>query len=72
MQIDYVTAQYVTLQGQQQTLSFARGASLGDMQKDLCSAFGKYYPFIEAQSQFVESGTSEIVVFVLHVPSEFV
>ena len=49
-QSDYVTAQYVTLPGQQQTLSFARGASLGDMQKDLCSAFGKYYPFIEAQS----------------------
>ena len=71
-QSDYVTARYVTLPGQQQTLKFPRGASLGDMQKDLCSAFGKYYPFIEAQSQFVSPGASEIVVFVLHVPSEFV
>ena len=71
-QSDYVTAQYVTLPGQQQTLKFPRGASLGDMQKDLCSAFGKYYPFIEAQSQFLSPGASEIVVFVLHVPSEFV
>ena len=43
-----VTAQYVSLRGQEQTLSFARDASLHDMQKDLCSAFGKYYPFIEA------------------------
>ena len=29
-QTEYVSAQYVTRQGQQQTLSFARGAALGD------------------------------------------
>ena len=81
---EYVSAQYVTLQGQQQTLSFPRGAELGGvvsyththtktvrrqgeivrgrergeresgkqrltggMQKELCLAFSKYYPFVE-------------------------
>ena len=41
---EYVSATYVTLQGQQAILSFARGATLSDMQKELCVAFRKYYP----------------------------
>ena len=46
-QSDHVAAQYVTLHGQQATLSFARSASLGDMQRDLCAAFAKYWPTVE-------------------------
>ena len=43
-----VSARYISLQGQQQTLSFPRGVALSDMQKALCSAFSKPYPKTEA------------------------
>ena len=68
---EYVSARFRTLQGQEQQLTFARGAALGffvvrtetiranreresekqiiagEMQKELCLAFSKYYPFVE-------------------------
>ena len=34
----------MSLQGQQQPLVFERGVRLGDMQRQLCSAFAKRYP----------------------------
>lgn len=59
-----VTARFVSLQGEPKVLSFARDASLHDMQKDLCSAYGKYYPFIEAHFSSFR--------FLLRIPYEIV
>ena len=44
---EYVSARFRTLQGQERTLTFPRGAALSEMQKELCLAFSKYYPFVE-------------------------
>ena len=43
-----VSARYISLQGEHQTLSFPRGVALSDMQRALCSAFSKPYPKTEA------------------------
>ena len=57
--VDEVRATYMSLQGQQQPLVFERGVRLGDMQRQLCSAFAKRYPLsqvgvIVGERAFVE------------------
>ena len=45
---EYVSALFRTLSGQGRTLIFPRDATLSQMQKELCWAFSKYYPCVEA------------------------
>ena len=46
---EYVTTPYVSLHGQREVLAFARNATLSQMQKQLCSAFGKSFPMTQVE-----------------------
>ena len=45
---DCVTVQLCSINGVQQALRFSRNASLGEMQKKLCSTFSQQFPIRQA------------------------
>ena len=47
-QMDCVTVKLVSIDGAQQALTLPKSATLGDLQKQLCCAFSKPFPVLQA------------------------